>query len=100
MAVTISGADLRVAIRVEGSNDDEARQITRLLSVASEMVTRYAPDAPSVIQNEAVILAVGYLYDKPNSYRFTGYADAFRNSGAETILNDYRVLPASIVGEV
>ena len=55
MAVTITAADLATAI---GKKLEIA---TRLLPVASILVERYAPNAPTEIQNEAVIRTSGWL---------------------------------------
>ena len=98
MAVTISVADLAGAIRA-GDSALETADITRLLAVATEIVERYAPNAPDVIQNESVRVMIGYWFDMPNAWRYTGFAGVFRNSGARTMLQEYRPLAAHIVGE-
>lgn len=89
MAVTITVAEVAAAIRV-GNTAEETAQVTRLLAYATEAVTKHAPDAPDVIQNEAVILLVGYHYDKPTVSGSAG-ARGFRNSGAASLLLPYRV---------
>lgn len=89
MAVTITQAELRDAIRV-GDTAEEIAQATRLLAVASEMVVMHAPAAPSVIQDEAVIRISGYLFDKPQAPGGIAYANAGRNSGAWSLLLPYR----------
>ncbi|MCY4002501.1 MAG: hypothetical protein OXF33_02155 [Rhodospirillales bacterium] len=61
MAVTLSVDDLRAAI---GSDLDTA---TRLLPVATELVERFAPDAPESIQNEGTIRVAGWLAEAPSS---------------------------------
>ena len=82
MTVTISVSDIASAIRA-GDSESETADITRLLAVATEIVERHAPlPLPSVIQNECVRLIIGYFFDMPNSWRFTGFAGVFRNSGA------------------
>ena len=90
MAVTISAAALATAIRL-GDSTEETAQSTRLLAVATEIVTRYAPDAPDAIQDESVIRVAGYLYDAPQSVAGHAFADVIRNSGALALLAPYRV---------
>ena len=85
MAVTITAAELSAAIRV-GDTAGETTQVKRLLSVATEMVTNFAPDAPDVMQNEAVIRIAGFLYDAPT----TAYGNALQGSGAGALLLPYR----------
>ena len=98
MTVTITQEELRRANRV-GDSQDEIADFTRLTAVASEMVLKYAPNAPDVIHNQAVSQLVGQLYDRPPASRFTAFAANFRNSGAMDMLSDYRVIAASIIGD-
>lgn len=55
MAVALKAPDLAAAINA--SETDAAR----VLAVASALVERYAPAAPSHVQDEAVIRVSGYL---------------------------------------
>ena len=59
MAVTLTAAGLTEAVGVDSTT------ATRLLAVATELVTRYAPDAPDAISNEAVIRCAGWLSEQP-----------------------------------
>ena len=60
----ITAAELATAI---GS---DVALATRLLAVVSELVERYAPDAPEPIKNEAIIRAAGWLHEsKPSNVR-------------------------------
>ena len=97
MAVTLTAAELAVAIRV-GSTAEETAEVTRLRDYATEAVTKYAPDAPDVAHNEAVIRIAGYLFDMPQAARGPGYADILRNSGASALLLPYRVHRAGSTG--
>lgn len=97
MAVTLTAAQLAEAIRL-GSTPEETTQSTRLLAVATAAVTKHAPDAPDVVQDEAVIRVAGYLFDMPQAGRGAGYADILRNSGALGILLPYRVHRAGSTG--
>jgi len=96
MAVTLTVADLRAALRLNDSAEETA-QATRLLAYASEAVERHAPDAPPAIQNEAVVRLAGYAYDRPEAPAGAGYANELRNSGAASLLLPYRVHRAGIV---
>ena len=99
MAVTLTAAELAVALRV-GTSDEETAQVDRLLATASTMVTKHAPDAPDAIHNEAAIRAAGYLFDMPQAARGAGFADVMRNSGAASLLLAWRVHRAGSTAEV
>ena len=90
MAVTLTDSELRDALRL-GDTGQETTEIARLLAYAIEAVTQYAPDAPSPIHDEAAIRLAGYLYDSPFSSMGSRYSDPMRNSGAQQILNRWRV---------
>ena len=107
MAVTISLEDLAYAIGADhGVTADpdtaEIARVTRLLTVASQVVTDYAPDAPQAVANEAVVRFCGYLYEAdygairsdelgPGRLAYvTNHAAAFRFSGAAGLLTRYK----------
>ena len=90
MAVTLTQPQLAAAIRL-GQSPEENAEATRLLSFATLTVEKHAPDAPDPAHNEAAIRLAAYLYDQENAARGPGFASAFRNSGAASILLPYRV---------
>lgn len=108
MAVTLDADGLAEAIGAE------ATIAGRLLPVASALVTRYAPDAPDPIQNEAVIRFAGYLAQSASASRFgavrslriagisldttAAHGAAFRSSGAAALLSQWRVRRAGVIG--
>ena len=75
---------------------------TRLLPVAVQMVTDYAPDAPEPLRDEAVYRFAGYLSGSDygavrsetlgpmNVERVVNHAAAFRNSGAAMLLTRHK----------
>ena len=75
MAVTITIAELRNAVRTEASTEED-QILTRLLSVGTALVEMAAPDAPDPIQNEATVRVAAYLYDQPPSARSNGTSNA------------------------
>jgi len=85
MAVTV--AQLRTALRI-GATDQETAELTRLLTYATRAVADYAPDAPTAVEDEAVVRLVGFLYDAPTVPGRP--ASAIRQSGAAAILAPYR----------
>ena len=82
----------------------------RVLGVASRMVLDYAPKAPNVMLNEAVIRFAGYLAQSdwgavrtetlgPMSIEnVVNHAAAFRNCGAAMLLTRYKRRRAGHVG--
>ena len=90
MAVTLTVPGLLAALRM-GDSTEENAEATRLLAFATEAVTKHAPNAPDVVQNEAVIRVAGYSFDQPFASRGNAYANALRNSGAASMLLPYVV---------
>ena len=97
MAVTITVAQLRAALRLNDSTEETA-EVTRLLAYASEAVTKHAPWAAETSMNEAVRRLAGYLFDQPEAARGDSYANALRNSGAARILLPYRIHRLGLAG--
>ena len=104
MAVTITAAELAAAIHAT------ADVAARLLPVATEMVERYAPDAPESTQNEAVRRSAGYLAQQPSDARRSTtvggissswavtHVSALRHSGAMALLSPFKVRRAGAIG--
>ena len=103
MAVTIRVEILGEVIAVDAST------ATRLLAVATELVARYAPDAPNAISNEAVIRTAGWLAEQPRAAITsetegdirTSYAptmqSALRHSGAMASLSPWKIRRAGAI---
>ena len=89
MAVTLTLDELSAAMRL-GDSAEETAEATRLLAYATEAVEHWAPLAPFVVQNEAVIRLAAQMFDQPTATRGQ-YANALRNSGAARILLPYRI---------
>ena len=100
MAVTITAIELAAAMRIgDGSTalvEPQASVISRLLASATTIVERYAPNAPTAIQNEAVVRVAGYLYDAPPGAS-ARTASAMRDSGAMALLSPWRIIRAVAV---
>ena len=89
MAVTILRAQLAARLRL-GRTQTELDETDQLLTYATEAVTHHAPDAPDVVQNEAVFRLCAYIYDRPFASQSTRFSNALRNSGAASALLPYR----------
>ena len=104
MAVTITAAELASASGLDTAT------ATRLLPVATQLVTDYAAGAPDVLANEAAIRFVGYMARSgggvitsknvgPVSVTFqSSDAAMFRNCGAAALLTRYRIRRAGAIG--
>ena len=102
MAVTITAAELAEAVGVDSTT------AARLLAVATELVTRYAPSAPHAISNEAAIRTAGWLAEQPSAAITsegegdirTSYAptmqSALRHSGGMSLLTAWKVRRAGL----
>lgn len=95
MAVTINS--LAVELRIVAAADETldaglSEVLTRLLATCNGIINGRVVNAstlPEWARDEAVVRLAGYLYDKPNSTPGAGYANAFLNSGAESVLKPY-----------
>ena len=97
MVVSITISELALAAGVD------TETATRMLPVATQIVEDYAVNAPTVLQDAAVVRYVGYLGKTaggaitsktvgPVSQTFqSNDAAMFRNSGAESLLTRYKV---------
>ena len=88
MALTITqlSAALRIGDGQTAPPDPILSILTRQLGVAQAFVELIAENAPDAIKDEAVIRMAGYLYDAPPAGPDTRYADAWRNSGAASLV--------------
>ena len=103
MAITLTASELQAALGI-----DSATAI-RLLPVATELVNRFAPDAPGVIADEAVVRTAAWLHEAPAAGQTsettgdlsTRYAassmSALRNSGAMSLLSPWKQRRAGAV---
>ena len=103
MAVTLSAAELGQAVGVDSTT------AARLLAVATELVNRYAADAPGAISNEAAIRAAGWIAEQPAAAISgetegdirTSYSpsmlSALRHSGAMGLLSPWKIRRAGAI---
>ena len=68
MAVTITRADLRDALRL-ADDQDTTDEIDRILAYATEVATKLVPVCPDVVHNESVVRLASYLFDQPSVSR-------------------------------
>ena len=84
MAVTLTSAELAEAVGVDSAT------ATRLLAVATALVTRHAPAAPDAISNEAVIRTAGWLAEQPSAAITSETEGDIRTSYAPSMLSALR----------
>ena len=96
MAVGITEAQLGVELRLATAEAEYAdlpegqrALVARRLASATIEVEQYAPDAPTAVQDEALIRLAGWLYDTdPSEARRA--ASPLHSSGAAALLGRYR----------
>ena len=100
MAVTLTPADVAVAIRAATATDAVPAPVTTVLGflvpAASALVLDYAPTAPDAVHNGALIRLAGWLYDSDPADPAVGRA--LQVSGAASLLAPYRQHRAGAVG--
>ena len=107
--VTITVNDVIESWGVKASDPESFDRAERILEVASDMVTEYAPHAPTSILNEAVVRLGGYLAQsdyggireesvgqRSVSYQMN-HAMMFRNSGAQALLTRWKARRAGVI---
>ena len=101
MAVTRTlaqlAADLRIGDGVTAPVGTVAVVLTRVAATATEMVIRFAPNAPTAIHDEAFVRLAGWLYDSDPSGANPGGPVAMRASGAASILSAYKVRRGGLI---
>ena len=95
-APAITLAELAVHLRISADpatapGEPYAGVLTDLMAYGVEVLAEYAPDAPVAAADMALVSLVGYIADRPTTWRRFSYSDAFRNSGCQTMLADYHV---------
>lgn len=88
MAVTITNAAIQAALRL-GDTSMETAAAARIGDAARAVVQSLAPTVPDPVANEATVRLAGYLYDSPPAPMGTGYANAWRNSGAQGLVRPW-----------
>ena len=82
---------------------------TRLLEVCTELVNKYASEAPDAVANEAVIRTAGWLLEQPPGVmsqsvgggfdiQYRGGTSPLRNSGAMALLSPFKKRRARAIG--
>lgn len=92
MAVTLTqlAAELRIGDGENAPAEPIAGILTRILSVATRLVQRYAPQAEEEVQDEAVILVAAHVYATDPAGTRRSYPNAMLQSGAAAVLDMYR----------
>ena len=94
MAVTvaITPADLGAALRIDlPADSDLSGLIDRLIGASVQVCARFVgSNAPNEVADEAVVRLAGYIFDSPEAPMGTGFAGAFRNSGAMALLSPWK----------
>ena len=90
-APTITLAELAVHVRVSTDPTTEpgepyAGRITAMMDTGKVIIAEYCPDAPLAVADMALVQIVGYMLDRPTTWRLLHYADVFRNSGCQNSL--------------
>ena len=105
MAVTLTAAMLRARLQL-ASGAPEA-EVDQLLAAATALVLRYAPNAPDVLADEAVVRVAAWLAVTPTPAPISvdsdlridansnSYHSAMRRSGAQDILAPWRAVSVS-----
>ena len=89
---SISPAGLAYALRIDPPVDlDLSNLVDRLIAVTVSVCGEFSgPKTPVEVQDQAVILMSGYLFDSPESPPGTAWAASFRNCGAMSLLSPWK----------
>ena len=101
MALTITelAAELRLGDGSGTPPDPIGGMLGRYLAAATTILAEHAPTAPAEVMDLAIIRYCGYVFDAPLAASNMTFANILVNSGAASILRDWRVpYSASIEG--
>lgn len=109
MAVTAQQAERYLGLpekgRVEAFDarapkDPPKDRIETLVATATALVSKYAPDAPESVSDEAILQVVSYVHDGPGPKdRRVVTHNAMLHSGAAAMLSPWKVRRAGPLGE-
>lgn len=104
MAITISDVALAAALRLGDGitplTEPTLGIVARLKAVSTQIILEAAPDVPDdEIHNEAVVRLSGYLYDMPQAGRGATHANVYRNSGAASVLSQWRRIRVKVLND-
>ena len=88
MAVNVEelSAALRIGDGVVATPEPTLSILTRLLGVGQAFVELRAEAAPDAVKDEATIVMAAYLWDQPTAGAEGRYSNAWRNSGAASLV--------------
>ena len=90
-------ADVKSALRVDDDASDAP--LTRIIAAVTERANKQAPDAPETVGHQAIIQAVGYLYDAPPAGEaMASNAGWWMKSGAAALLKPWTERRAGAIG--
>ena len=95
MAVMLS--DIATALRLPSTGTEVTYALTKLLPIAVAIIEKRAPNAPESIKDQAALLIVGYIFDRPTAAR-EGYGSILRSSGAGDLLLPWVAIRAKSTG--
>ena len=100
MPVTISAEHLalRIGILVDTAApipEYYQHAVDGYLAVCTDFAEGYAPNAPDAVQDEAVVVMAGHLFQAPPTQRTP--ANAFVNSGARSLLARHHEIASAVV---
>ena len=87
---------VRLALRVDGTEADSL--LTQNIAAAQALAERQAPGAPDAVKTEAIIRAVGWLFDGAQTPGDQPAA-IWRLSGAQAMLSPWQTRRAGAIGE-
>ena len=86
---------VKLALRIDGDEADS--MLARNIAAAGELADRQAPDAPTSVRTEAIIRAVGWLFDGAQTPGDQPAA-IWRLSGAQAMLSPWTIRRAGAIG--
>ena len=90
-------AAVRYALRIDDASTEATAQLTRAVNAATALANRQAPDAPADVAHEAIIRAVGWLYDGAQLSQAELSLGLWTRSGAKGLLAPWQVRRAGLV---
>ena len=102
MAVSLGELAVALRIQVDPTADvaePEKSILERLQGWAAEEIKARAPGATESARDNALVLLVSYLYDRPGSTGGAGFSNAWDNSGASNVLRRFVKRRAVVLSE-
>ena len=84
------------ALNIEAGEQDHDARLNAIIPAVTALANKQAPGAPQAVGHEAIILAVGWLFESPLAVE-QSYSGIWQRCGAKGLLSPWTVRHAGTI---